>query len=92
MPDANPTLGGKLTRGGRDFGDMERDVVYLLTDPERYPLIWSVPDIGRELDYFDPMALVRPLINAGLIHKTSDGYVFAAPSAYHIVGLVGHVF
>jgi hypothetical protein len=85
------TPGEPLRLGSGDFGDMERDVVYLLTDPERYPMIWSVPDIGRELAYFDPMALVHPLVNAGLLHKTRDGYVFATPAAYHMVGLVGHV-
>jgi len=91
MPDDNPTHGEKSSRGGRDFGEMERNVVYLLTDPECHPTIWSVQDVGRELDYFDPIALVGPLLNAGLIHKTSDGYVFATPSAYRMVGLVGHV-
>jgi hypothetical protein len=34
----------------RDFGDMERDVVYLLTDPSRQPTVWLIADIGREID------------------------------------------
>jgi hypothetical protein len=74
----------------RDFGDMERAVLYLLTDPERHPTIWSVADIGREIQYFDPEAIVYPLRNAGLVHRIGE-YVFATPAAFHWVGLVGHV-
>jgi hypothetical protein len=70
---------------------LERSVIYLLTDPEQYPPIWSVPDIGRELEEHDPEALVRPLRNAGLIHETSDGYVFATAAAWRMVQVVGHV-
>lgn len=79
-----------LTRGDRDFGDMERDVVYLLTDPCRQPTVWSVADVGRELAYFDPEALIGPLGRAGLVHRTG-GFVFATPAAFHLVSLVGHV-
>jgi hypothetical protein len=84
MPDENPTR-------DRDFGDMERDVVYLLTDPSRQPTVWKLPDIGREIDFFDPEAVVYPLCRAGLLHKTSDGFVLATPAAFHLVALVGHV-
>ncbi|HLL91511.1 MAG TPA: hypothetical protein VK252_01125 [Solirubrobacteraceae bacterium] len=91
MPDENPTPGENLTRGDRSFGDMERDALYLLTDPGRQPPLWSVPDIGRELAYFDPECVITPLLRVGLIYKTSDGFVFATPAAYHLVGLVGHV-
>jgi hypothetical protein len=70
---------------------MERLVVYLLTDPEQYPTIWSVPDIGREIDYFDPEAVIYRLRNAGLVHRTSDDFVFATPAAHRMVSLVGHV-
>jgi len=34
---------------------------------------------------------MEPLLRAGLIYKTSDGFVFATPAAYHPVGLVGDV-
>jgi hypothetical protein len=84
MPDENPTR-------ARSFGDMERDVVYLLTDPCRQPTLWAVPDIGRELEYDDPEMLVEPLQRAGLIHRTSDGLVFATPAAFHLTSLTGHV-
>jgi hypothetical protein len=84
MPDENPTP-------ERDFGDMELSVVYLLTDPCREPTVWSVADIGREIDYFDPESVVYPLRRAGLVHRTSDGFVLATPAAFHLVSLVGHV-
>jgi hypothetical protein len=75
----------------RDFGDMERDVVYLLTEPTRCPTLWSVADVGREIEYGDPDALVRPLVHAGLLHRIADDYVFATPAAFHLTSLVGHV-
>jgi hypothetical protein len=84
MPDENPIP-------GRNFGVMELLVVYLLTDPERKPTVWSVPDIGRELDYCEPEAVVYRLRRAGLIHQISDDFVVATPAAFHLVSLVGHV-
>jgi hypothetical protein len=85
MPDENPTPGPHLTRGERDWGEMERIVLYLLTDPEHQPTIWSIPDIGREMAYDDPDALVEPLWRAGLVHRLGKELVF------HFVSLVGHV-
>jgi hypothetical protein len=81
-PDEN------LTRGARDFGDMERDALYLLTDPQHYPTLWSIPDVGREMEYFDPEALILPLHRAGLIYRMGE-FVFATPAAFHLVSLVG---
>jgi hypothetical protein len=75
----------------RDFGDTERDVVYLLTDPERQPTVWPIADIGREINYFDPDSVVYPPCRAGLLHKTGDWFVLATPAAFHLVTLVGHV-
>jgi hypothetical protein len=74
----------------RDFGEMERDVVYLLTDPCRQPTVWTVPDIGREIETSDPEAVVRPLVNAGLLHTIGGGVVIATPAAFHLTSLVGH--
>ena len=70
---------------------LEREAIYLLTDPDSYPTLWSVPDLGRELDHFDPEAVLRPLRTAGLVNRTSDGYVFATPAAFKMVQMVGHV-
>ena len=79
-----------LTRGDRDFGDMERSVVYMLTDPGSQPTLWSVADLGRDLEYFDPESLIHPLHRAGLLHRMGE-FVFATPAAFHLVGLTGHV-
>lgn len=75
----------------RKWDGMERDTLYLLTDPDRYPTIWSAPDIGREINHHDPDAVIGPLRNAGLVHTTSDGFVFATPVAFRMVQIVGHV-
>jgi hypothetical protein len=75
----------------RDWDVMERETVYLLTDPDHHPPIWSVADLGRQMETRDPMAVIRPLRDAGLIHRTSEGFVFATPAAYKMVGLVGQV-
>ncbi len=91
MPDENPTPGPPWTRGERNWGEMERTVLYLLTDPESQPTVWSIPDIGREMAYYDPDALVEPLHRAGLVHRLGKEFVFATPSAFHFVSLVGHV-
>jgi hypothetical protein len=84
MPDPNPN-------DTRDFGELERGVLYLLTDPEQYPPVWSIPDIGKEMDYFDPEAVVYRLHNAGLAHQTTDGFVFATAAAFRMVQIVGQV-
>jgi hypothetical protein len=72
------------------FDELSRDVVYLLTSPDRHPPIWSVDDVGREIETHDPMAVIRPLCGAGLVHRTSD-YIFATPAAYRMVELIGQV-
>jgi hypothetical protein len=51
----------------RSWDELERDALYLMTDFGRYPAIWSIADLGRELDYFDPESIIRPLCNAGLV-------------------------
>jgi hypothetical protein len=75
----------------RDFDAMETETVYLLTAPDRHPTIWSVADLGRQLETHDPAAVVRPLVGAGLLNRTSDGYVFATSAAFKMVALVGQV-
>jgi len=85
MPDEKPTQ-----HPAERFDTIERNVVYLLTGDD-LP-IWSVEDIGRDLE--DPLGVedaVRGLCNAGLIHKSSDGYVFATRAAWRMVQMVGQV-
>jgi hypothetical protein len=84
MPDSNPTPPNA-------WEGMELAALNLLTDPCRQPTLWAMADIGRELDYHDPDAVIFPLHRAGLVHKTSDGYVFATPAAFHLTSLVGHI-
>jgi hypothetical protein len=85
MPNAEPN------EQERKWDDLERSLLYLLTDPDHYPTVWSVSDIGRELDYFDPESVVYPLRRAGLVHKTADGFVFATQAAFRLVQIIGHV-
>jgi hypothetical protein len=75
----------------RSWDELERDALYLMTDCDRYPPIWSIADLGRELDYFDPESIIRPLRNAGLVHRTADDFVFATAAGFRMVRIVGHV-
>jgi len=67
-----------------------REAVYLMTSTGQPP-IWMLADIGRELETHDPEAIVRPLVAAGLLYRTSEGHVFASPAAYRMVAMTGHV-
>jgi hypothetical protein len=69
----------------------ERDVLYLLTEPSEGQPLWSVEDIGREIESTEPIVPVRGLLRAGLVNQTSDGYVFATRAAVRVVQMVGHV-
>jgi hypothetical protein len=72
--------------------DAERDVLYLLTTPEDGEPLWSVQDVGREIESArDAEIAVNGLLRAGLIHKTYDGFVFAARAGVRTVQMVGHV-
>jgi hypothetical protein len=57
----------------------ERDILYHLTDPEDNQPLWSIDDLARETG------------EPGLVHRTSDGYVFATRSAVRQVQIVGRV-
>ncbi len=72
----------------RAYDEMERDVLYLLTEPDDGQPLWSVEDIGRELESTDPMVPVRGLLRAGLIHRTCDGFVFATRAGVRMAQLV----
>jgi hypothetical protein len=74
----------------RDNGVLERETVYLMTSSDQPP-VWALADIGRELETHDPEALVRPLVCAGLLYRTTDGHVFASPAAYRMVQMTGHI-
>ncbi len=83
MPDENPTP-------AEWWDATERDVLYLLTGDD-LP-IWSVEDIGRNIESpNNAVDAVRNLHCAGLIHQTSDGFVFATRAAFRLVEMVGQV-
>jgi hypothetical protein len=72
----------------RAYDEMERDVLYLLTDLEDCQPLWSAQDIGRAIETKDPMALVNGLLRAGLVYRTSDGFIFATRAAVRMVQMV----
>jgi len=79
-----------LTQGVAERYDAtERDILYLLTNG--LP-IWSVEDLGRDIeDATSAEDAVRGLGRAGLIHQTSDGFVFATRAGHRMVEIVGKV-
>jgi hypothetical protein len=54
----------------RAFDETERDVLYLLTEPKDCQPLWSVEDVGREIESTDPMTPILGLRRAGLINRT----------------------
>jgi hypothetical protein len=69
---------------------LERDILYLLTDPEDIQPLWTLEDLARELEEPDITSYVRPLQCSGLLHRTSDGHVFASRAAVRHIQMVGH--
>ncbi len=85
MPDQEPTP--ELVDPYRQH---ELEIIYLLTDPSDNQPLWTIEDLARELDEFDILPYVRRLQEAGLIHRTSDGHLFASRAAVRQVQIVGH--
>ncbi len=87
MPDEQPIRDVAV-----EVNRIERDVLYLLTYPQDNEPIWSVEDIGREIESpANADDAVASLHRAGLIHRTSDGFVFATRPAVRLIQMVGHV-
>jgi hypothetical protein len=84
MPDEKPTPAEK------NHDASELSSIYLLTDPEDNQPLWALEDLARELDEPEAIIYVRRLQEAGLVHRTSDGHVFASRAAVRQVQLVGH--
>jgi hypothetical protein len=73
-------------------GRVERDVLYLLTGEHESQPLWFVLDLGRELrNMAETEVAVDGLQRAGLIYKTSDGFVFASRAGSRAAHLVGHI-
>jgi hypothetical protein len=76
----------------RAFNMTQRDVLYFLTNPDDCQPVWSVEDLGRALDNaVEAVDAIGELRRAGLIHQTSDGYVFATRAGVRMVQIVGRV-
>lgn len=86
MPDENP-----IPNVAERYDELERAVLYLLTELDDGQPLWSVEDIGREMESTEPIVPVRGLLRAGLVHQTTDGFVFATRAAVRMVQMVGHV-
>ncbi len=84
MPDEQPIFLGK------DHEAIELNIIYLLTDPDDNQSLWALEDLARELGEPETNIYVRRLQEAGLLHRTSDGHVFASRAAVRQVQLVGH--
>jgi hypothetical protein len=88
MPDRQTTLESPDDRLNR----VEREILYLLTGMKGEQPIWSPEDLGREVeDSDDAEVSVTALLQAGLVNRTSDGFVFATPAGVRVVQLIGHV-
>ncbi|MGH3439572.1 MAG: hypothetical protein ACRDRN_24335 [Sciscionella sp.] len=86
MPDEQTTA--PATEASR----VERDLLYLLVDPSEHQPLWSIPDLGRELEEpIDVSDAVNGLHRAGLIHRTSDGFVFASRAGIRATQMTGLV-
>jgi hypothetical protein len=86
MPDPQPTLDAD-----EGIRQVELAILYSLTNPEDNPLLWSLAELEREHHdslYFEDA--INRLYGAGLIHRTSDGFIFASRTAVHQVELVGY--
>lgn len=85
MPDTQPI------DAPHPLDTAERDVLYLLTEPDGGQPLWSVEDIGREIESVeDAEVAVQALRRAGLVHRTSDGFVFATRAGARAVEMTGH--
>lgn len=85
MPDEQPSQSDPALASDL----LERDVIYLLTDPggQRH---WSVQELGAEIEDAGGAAdALSGLLRAGLIHRDSDGFVFATRQAIRYRELVG---
>jgi hypothetical protein len=73
------------------FDMAERTVLYMLTDPKDNQPVWSPEDLGRVLG--NPMRAldaIGGLRRAGLIHQTTDEFVFASRAAVRMVQMTDH--
>lgn len=72
--------------------DRRRTILYLLTGVGDAQPLWSVDDLGRELESADAADVaVNELLRGGLAYRTSDGFVFASRAGMVAVDTIGYV-
>ena len=86
MPDEQPTP-DPLDKARQ----IERDILYLLTELEDNQPLWTLEDLAREMEEPGITDYVRPLQRSGLVHRTSEGHVFASRAAVRHIQMVGRV-
>jgi hypothetical protein len=73
------------------LNQVEQEILYLLTGIKGAQPVWSLEDLGREVeDADDAQIAVTELAQAGLVNRTSDGFVFATRAGVRVVQLIGH--
>lgn len=83
MPDENPTP---------EPSDAARHTLYLLCGMGGAQPLWSVDDLGREIESADAADIaVNELRRAGLVNQTCDGFVFATRAGVCAVATTGFV-
>ncbi len=88
MPDAKPSSPNLHDHPGFT----EREILYALTNTSDNQPLWSLEDLGRDLgDRIAVEDAIARLRSAGLIHQTTDGFVFASRAAVYLIQIVGRV-
>ena len=86
MPDVQPTR-ARL----HEPDEVQRDILYALTEPEDNQPLWTIEELALEMEDRCVIDNVNALHRAGLIHRTSDGYIFASRAAVRHIQMVGRV-
>jgi hypothetical protein len=70
----------------------EREVLYALAAEDGTQSIWTVDELGREIESAeDARIAVRSLHRAGLVHFLGEDIVIAARPGVRVVEMLGHV-
>jgi hypothetical protein len=83
MPDEQP-----MPDPSQQDREIEREILYLLTESEAQYL-WRIEELEREMDQHGILDYVQPLRRSGLVHRTSDGHVFASRACHRFIQIVG---
>lgn len=84
MPDEQPTA-EPCERARQN----ESAILYALTNPDEIQPLWTIEDLAREIEDPEVIYLVKALQRAGLVHRTSDGHVFASRAAVRHIEIIG---